>query len=108
MSEEDVRNAMFGKIEDEFEKTNANSDVPKYYTKEQMADMEKKADYLHAKATAAYMIADASSKLVPRSHGQRRDVGRRIGTRGHRARARRSWLGHHVVHRHADREVCRH
>lgn len=62
MDEQQIRNAIFEKHAKAYDARVPNDDVPNYMTEAEMQDLSAYADYLHAKAKAAAMIADASSK----------------------------------------------
>lgn len=62
MDEQQIRNAIFEKHAKEYDARVPNDDVPNYMTADEIAEREAYADYLQARAKAAAMIADASSK----------------------------------------------
>lgn len=62
MSIDDIRNEVFKKHSLEHDKKFGMTDLPKYYTTQEIEELTARADYLNAKATAAAEVSNASGK----------------------------------------------
>jgi len=69
-SEEQIAREVRAKHENAYIEANPDTDVPKYMTEEEMQAASAEADYLHAKARAAWAIAGATMKPPQAAFGR--------------------------------------